>query len=269
MKKLSLPFLLMSILLSTLLPLATAAQDDSARQATSSSMRLFHAFIEDATIVDNQWWEGWAEYSKGNDDDVDMFIIHGMAAFQPWEHFELGATAGFGSSSANDDRQDGSGATDLDIWGKYHFGRGGDATEFAAGGVLTVPTGDDAAGLGYDAFSFSVFGSARHRYERFIISAHAGVRLNGDGQIRGVEHDGELSPMVGVGLFYPHSDEVTFVAEATFESERFNDMDSDLRLLGGVNWHLSNRGIVRGAVAIGLTDGAPDAQLLLGYAVNF
>ena len=267
MKKLSLPFLLISILLSALLPMAAVAQDNSAQQRTSSSMRLFHAFIEDATVVDNQWWEGWAEYSEG--DDVDMFIVRGAAAFQPWENVELGATVGFGSSSASDGGTDGSGATDLDILGKYHFGRSGNATEFAAGGVITVPTGDDTAGLGYDAFSISAFGSVRHRYQRFIMSGHAGVRVNGDGQYRSDELSGELSPMLGVGLFYPHSDELAFVAEATFESERFEHMDSDLRLLGGVNWHLSNRGIMRGAVAIGLTDGAPDAQLLLGYAVNF
>ena len=94
---------------------------------------LGHSFIEDATIVDNQWWEGWLEYSEG--EHVDMFILHGVAAFQPWEDFELGATVGFGSSSAAGAIPDGSGATDLDIWGKYHFGEEGGNTEFAAGGV--------------------------------------------------------------------------------------------------------------------------------------
>jgi hypothetical protein len=267
MKKMRIPFLLTSILLSALLPVAAADPADDSQKATSSSMRLFHAFIEDATVVDNQWWEARADYSAG--DHLDMFILRGTAAFRPWENVELGATVGFGSSSADIDLPDGSGATDLDVWGKYHFGGGGDSTEFAVGSVLTVPTGDDTAGLGFDAFSLSGFGSLRHRYQRFIISAHAGVRINGDGQIFGTELDGELSPMIGVGLFYPHSDAVTFVGEASFESERFNGIESDLRLLGGVNWSVSNRGILRGAVSVGLTDGAPDAQLLLGYAANF
>jgi hypothetical protein len=267
MKKLPIRFILTTILLTALLPAAAFAQSDSPQPATSSSMRLFHAFIEDATVVDNQWWEGWAEYSERT--GLDTFLVRGIAAFQPWENVELGATVGFGSSSTEGELLDGSGATDLDLWGKYHFGGGGDSTEFAAGGVVTVPTGDDTAGLGYDAFSFGVFGAMRHRYERWILSAHAGIRVNGDGQMFGVPLDGELSPMIGVGLFYPHSDEVTFVVEGNFETERFDGIDSDLRLLGGVNWRLSNRGILRSAVAIGLTDGAPDAQLLLGYAVNF
>ena len=45
--------------------------------------------------------------------------------------------------------------------------------------------------------------------------------------------------------------------------------DSDTRLLGGINWRLANRGMFRGAVALGLDDGAPDFQLLLGYAHEF
>jgi hypothetical protein len=267
MKKRYILFLIASILLSALLPMTAAAQAEETKSTTSSSMRLFHGFIEDATIADNQWWEGWLEYSAG--EAVDIFLLRGVAAFQPWDSFELGATVGFGSSSADGEIPDGSGATDLDIWGKYHFSKGGGATEFAAGGVITVPTGDDTAGLGYDAFSIAAFGSVRHRYETLILTAHAGARINGDGQIFGVDVDGELSPMLGVGFFYPHSDEVTFIAEANFESERFDGMGSDLRLLGGVNWRLSNRGILRSAVGVGLTDGAPDAQLILGYAVNF
>jgi len=267
MKKLYIPSLIASILLSIVLPITASAQAEGSKVATSSSYRLFHGFIEDATIVDNQWWEGWLEYAEG--EHVDMFLLRGVAAFQPWENFELGATVGFGSSSASGLLPDGSGATDLDIWGKYHFDGGGDATEFAAGGVITVPTGDDTAGLGYDAFSIAAFGSVRHRYERTILSAHAGVRINGDGGIFLTELDGEISPMLGVGFFYPHSDEVTFIAEASFESERFDGADSDLRVLGGINWRLTNRGILRSAVGVGLTDGAPDAQLILGYAVNF
>jgi hypothetical protein len=266
MKKLTIRFVLTTILLTALLPAAAFAQSEASKPVTSSSMRLFHGFIEDATVVDNQWWEAWAEYSEG--EGLDTFLIRGIAAFQPWENIELGATVGFGNSSADGGGLDGSGATDLDLWGKYHFGGGG-STEFAAGAVVTVPTGDDTAGLGFDAFSFGAFGSMRQRYERWILSAHAGVRVNGDGQIFGIPLDGELSPMIGFGLFYPHSDEVTFVVEGSFESERFDGIDSDLRLLGGVNWRLSNRGILRSAVAVGLTDGAPDAQLLLGYAVNF
>ena len=97
MKMPRIPFLMMSILLASLMPLAAAAQTDSSKPVTSSSMRLFHAFIEDATVVDNQWWEGWAEYSEG--EHLDMFILRGMAAFQPWEKVELGATVGFGVAS--------------------------------------------------------------------------------------------------------------------------------------------------------------------------
>ena len=84
-----------------------------------------------------------------------------------------------------------------------------------------------------------------------------------------VEVDGKTSPLVGAGMIFPQSDRVTFVAELTFEGERFEGADSDVRVLGGLNWRLHNRGMVRGAVAFGLTDGAPDLQLIGGYAWTF
>lgn len=254
-----------------LLPLVAAAQTTGDAPVTSGSDRLFLAFAEDATVVGGQWWEGQLEYADW--DVVDAMILRGVAAFQPWERWELGARIGFGDTDASGPRSDGSGATDLDVWGKYHLGQTGDATEFALGGLATVPTGDDAAGLGYDSFAVEGFGSLRHRFPEWILSVQAGVRFNGDGQIFAgegqVDLDGKTSPVVGLGAIYPVSDQVSLVAEARFEGERFDGGDSDVRALGGVNWRGFNRGMIRGAVSVGLADGAPDVQLLAGYAVSF
>jgi len=261
--------LLVSILLAV--PLSALAQDDPAARATSSTDRLFQAFIQEAAVVQNQWWEGQFEYSDGG--AVDVFLLRGVVAFQPWKRWEMGARVGFGNTDTPAGIADGTGATDLDAWAKYYLGKSGEATEFAAGGWVTVPTGDDAAGLGMDAFSIGGFGSLRHRFERVILSVHAGVRFNGDGQMfedqLRIDLNGKTSPSVGAGLIFPQSDRVTFVAEANFEGARFDGGDSDVRVLGGVNWRMFNRGMFRGAVAIGLSDGAPDAQLLAAYAWTF
>ena len=45
--------------------------------------------------------------------------------------------------------------------------------------------------------------------------------------------------------------------------------EDDARLLGGVNWRPLARGTIRAAVSVGLTDGAPDAAIVAGYAVAF
>lgn len=257
---------------SALIPCAALILATSAAMAqstaTSSTDRLFLNFIEDATVADDQWWEGQVEYQDG--EIADAALIRGVVAFQPVSHLEVGGRVGFGNTDAPASFPDGTGATDLDAWAKYYFDRGDGANEWAVGAVVTVPTGDDTAGLGTDAFSLGFFGSVRHRFDRILFTGKLGLRINGDAQIFGLpERDGEVSLSVGAGVIVPWSDAVSFVGEANFEGERFDGFDEDVRVLGGINWRLGNRGILRPALGLGLTDGAPDAQILLGYAATF
>jgi hypothetical protein len=241
---------------------ATAAQP----RQTGATDRLFLSFAEEATLVDRQWWEGQAEFLDGS--GFDARILRGVAAFQPWDQIEFGGRVGFGSTSTTT-LPEGSGATDLDLWAKYHFGAGG-KTEFAVGAVATIPTGDDAVGLGYDSFAFGAFGSFRHRSKRFVFTGNLGVNTNGGGQVFGTNLSGETSFIGGFGMLIPTGGRVTFVGEARYESERFDGFDSDSRLLGGVNLGVGKGGgVFRAALAVGLTDGAPDGQLIVGYAATF
>jgi len=235
---------------------------------TSSADRLFLSFIEDATVVENQWWEGRFEYLDG--DRIEITALNGVVAFQPWDRWELGGRVGFADSDISGALSplSGSGATDLDAWVKYWF-QGSEQTEFAVGSVLTIPTGDDSAGLGFDSFGVSGFGTLRYRLKRMILSFNAGIRFNGDGKIFGIEVDGETSAMLGGAVIFPLADQITLVGEFDFETERIDGADDDFRLLGGLNWRLFNRGMLRGALGVGLSDGAPDWQLLIGYAANF
>jgi hypothetical protein len=111
----------------------------------------------------------------------------------------------------------------------------------------------------------------RLMYEKGFISASVGVRLNGDGQFRGpgTNLDGKTSVTGGFGWLFPISEQVTFVAEGDFESKRFEGIDSKARVLGGINLRVANRGLVRLAIVGGLTDAAPDLQVLGGYAFHF
>ncbi len=80
---------------------------------------------------------------------------------------------------------------------------------------------------------------------------------------------GKTAPAAGVAVVHPLGDDMVLVGEAWFEGERFEGSDADTRLLGGVNWNLGVVGALRFALAGGLSDGAPDLQLLAGYAVHF
>jgi hypothetical protein len=259
--------LLFALIFGVCAGLAQAQSSPGVARPTSSSDRLFLGFAEDATVVDGQWWEGQVE--AADSDAVDAQLLRAVIAFQPWMDIEIGGRVGFGNTDMPSG-MDGSGATDLDVWGKYHLG-GNDETEFSVGGMITVPTGDETAGLGQDAFGGSAFGSLRHRLQRFILSGQAGLRFNGDGRVAGdtEDRDGETSPMAGVGLLFPFSDNVTGVAEARWEDARLDGLENDSRILGGINWRPAGRGTLRGAVAFGLSDGAPDTELMFGYATIF
>jgi len=270
MRNSRLPVFLLLLAFFVWLPVAAQTDPPQADSNTTpragATDRLFLSFAEEATLVDRQWWEGQLELQDGN--GFDATILNVVAAFQPWAQVEFGGRVGFGDTSRPGLLADGSGATDLDLWAKYHFGSG-EKTEFAAGGVATVPTGDDAVGLGLDAFSFGAFGSLRHRGERFTFHGNIGLSGNGDGSVFGLNLNGETSFTAGAGVLIPTNGRLTFVGEARFESERFSGFDSDTRLLGGINLGAGKGGVFRAALALGLTDGAPDGQLIAGYAATF
>jgi hypothetical protein len=250
-------------------PDTTAASGSTAKtRPTSGSDRFYLAFVEDATVVDRQWWEGqlsYADFDRGK-----TIALVGVVAFQPWVDWEIGGSVGFGDTSIDGTGLDGSGATDLDIYAKYHLGGGGD-NEFGVGGVITVPTGDETAGLGSDAFGGSAFGAYRRRMKRAIFAAHAGVQFNGSGRrfAETADRDGETAAQVGFGVIYPFSDNVSGVAEFDFRDGRLEGDKANSQLLGGVNWRVGGRGTIRGALSFGLADGAPDFAVVGGYAAVF
>ena len=261
--------LLPLLLLSTTATLAQqTAPSGSASTSTSSLDRLFINFIEDATIVDEQRWEGWFQYEDG--DAVDISAAYGTAAFQLWTNTEVGGRVGFGKTDVDGTDLDGTGATDLDLWGKYYWNLGDRGTEIAAGAILTVPTGDDAAGLGFDAFAVKGFVAGRFALEALILTGTLGVQANESGRIfDSVDIDGESSFTLGGGVIVPWSDAFSIVGELSWKTQRFEDFEDDARLLGGLNLRLSDRGMLRPAVGIGLEDGAPDYMFLIGYAHSF
>ncbi len=230
--------------------------------------RLFLNFIEDATIVHRQWWEGQLEYSDA--DVVDSMLLRGVVAFQPVPSLEVGGRVGFGTTDTSAGYSEGTGATDMDVWGKYYFDTPAGGTEFAAGAIATIPTGDDTAGLGYDAFSIGGFGSLRYKAKRMTLTGKVGLRVNGDGSYLGSgDIDGETSASAGAGVIWPWNARFGLVGEINYEDGRFDGADADSRFLAGIQWHLGDKALLRSAATFGLSDGAPDFQLLVGYAHVF
>lgn len=267
-----LPRLATALAIAAMLSLPALAQAPAPRAKSSagpSSDRLFLAFAEDPTLADRQWWEFRAEWADGSSDlPIDYLIGRINVAIQPIQQLEIGGTVGFGSTDTPPSIPDGSGATDLDVWGKWNFGGSG-STTFAAGAVVTIPTGDDTAGLGTDAFAVKGFGSIRHEFDEVIFVGHVGLRKTQDGSILGVPIDGKTSASASGAVLFPVAPSVTLVGEALVETNRFEGFDDVIQVLGGVDWKPAGAGVIRGALALGLSDGAPDVQLFAGYAFIF
>ncbi len=253
---------------------AVAASPLAAQSSrTPTTDRLFLGFAKDATLADQQWWEGQLVVTDQN--DLDTVVAKLVMAIRPIDRFEFGGTVGFGDSDLPTPSNDleGTGATDLELWGKYALGSLEDGSDLAVGLTVTVPTGDDTAGLGRDSFVIGAFFSSRKAMEGFDLVGHVGANFHGDGRIFGVDLDGKVSAELGIGFIFPMSDTISLVAEGQLETDQYKNAgdfgDTDTRILGGVDWKLGANGMFRGSLALGLTDGAPDTQLSLGYAARF
>jgi len=170
---------------TTAKPAATAA-------SAEMSDRLFLAFAQDAAVVKSQWWEGQIGYTDGSKGiPTDAWVLRGVVAFRPVKTLEVGGNFGIGNTNASGNRPDGTGATDLQAYGKWVFVDGAPNTDFAAGLLITIPTGDDTVGLGFNSFASQAFGSVRYRLENIVVlGGHVGLCLNGDGQYQGEELSG-------------------------------------------------------------------------------
>jgi len=239
-------------------------------QTYPGSDRLVLAYAEDAVLVADQRWELQVEVADFDVVDRTVARVQGAIQLPQLDGVEFGGRVGLGSVDNPPGVSDDSGVTDLDAWTKFMFRTNKDGTtDYAAGFVVTLPVGDDRAGLGQDALRSKFFGSVRRALPWGVVSGHVGLRLNEAGRIGGVRRDGEIAPGLGAALILPRTPNITVIVEAMVEGESFDGVGTDARLLAGVNWRLREVVTLRFAAAAGLADGAPDSQLLVGYSVDF
>jgi hypothetical protein len=229
--------------------------------------RLFLAFFQDSVVVEHQHWEGRLELANAEAIDTILSRFVGAWQFNAVDRVEWGASLALGSSDTA--LGEDSGITDLDLSAKLYLGEGFGGLEWSAGGIMTLPVGDEEAGLGQDALSTLTYGAVRRNYLWGTLAAHVGFRFTENGRIGGVPLEGRISGEGGVAVIYPVGFDVNLIGELTIEGARFEQLDTGSRLLAGVNWSLSETVLLRGALSVGLADGSPDSGLLLGLATDF
>ena len=231
--------------------------------------RLYLAFVEDVPHL--EWLRFEANLGVAFFDAADAMGSEFLAAWAPrsLSRVELGARAGVVRVDF-DSGDEATGPTDLEAWARYHFGtRGARGIQLSAGALLTLPTGDEDTGSSFDALRSAWFVAGRLGVGQVTISAHAGLRFNEDAEIGSTRLDGVVAPFVGGAVLWPLREDLVLVSELRFEAKRFEGAEADARLLVGATWKRFEPGMFRFALATGLSDGAPDAQLLAGYAFVF
>ena len=238
---------------------AAAGPGTGAGAAGRDARRLFQRFAEDAAVVPGGWTEGQFVYSDLDDGDSNQFL-GGLFAFKVGDQVEAGLRLGYARQDASP-RPNGSGLSDIDLYGKYRLH--GSAGRCALGGLVKAPTGDEAEGLGTGATDVEGFVGCRADLQAVTVVGNAGVRYNGNPDPP--LPDSEASVLLGGGLILPTGQRSSFVIEVTYETQRLDGAGADSRLTLGYQGVARGPGFgVRGAVAMPLTAGAPDWQIIFG-----
>ena len=232
-----------------------AAQERTSAAYTSTSdlgdVRPFQAWITDATFTRGVDIE--PELRFQDFDGASVLVAGARAAVWASDDLEAGGQWGFASI----DPENGDGETGLRDLGAYARYRLPVQAEFdaAVGAAFTLPVGSEDVRAGN--FDFRGFGALRYDVD-------GNLTLIGSAGLESVEfgNDRELGLFLGGGTIVPITEELATIAELNLSTA------TDVaRLTGGLDYELPPGGHLRGAIALGLDDDAPNFELILGFAI--
>jgi hypothetical protein len=231
-------------------------------QNGTSNVHLFQSFLYDAPIATRPYAEGGLTYN--NWDGGTSILIGAQGGYGLNEKIEIGARLGFQSWSF--EGADGtSGITDITAVGRYNIVNSSSPTKISAGAMLTLPVGSEDIGQG--RMNFGGFGALRHALDSGIeITANVGLFFlemeEFNQRTFEVETTHKTAINIGAGVIYPLNDKMSIVGE-------FNTMSEVeyTALSCGINYKMG-KGCLRGAIALGLSDGAPDFAIIGGYLIT-
>ncbi len=232
-------------------------------------VRPFMSFIQDAAVAGRAYGE--AQFAYADFEGGSSIGLGAQGTYRLMPLLEGGARFAF--SSVDPDAGEGeSGLVDADVWVRYTLSET-PQLRVVAGGMLNLPIGSEDLGEG--TFDLEGFGALRYAMTKGVILGHFGLRINADKEKEietpygSGEVDRELQVLFGGGILYPVNEAVTLTGEFTFVSSEIEDGDSGLQLTPGVDYEMASGLKIRGALALGLSDGAPNLVLMAGVAKNF
>lgn len=239
-------------------------------QNLKENIHLFQSYFYDSPITKAIYVDAGLQFATQSYGpyDASTFEIGGKGGYPVNEKLEIRSGLSFVSVSA--DGADGqSGLSDLAVYGNYKLSQN-KTTQFSAGGMLTLPIGSED--VGYSNLNFGGFGAVRHALDNGLVltgtlglifyeTVETDINWETGDYSEETKHESYLN--IGFGTIYQMNQQLDLVGELTFRSE------GDYMLLsGGGDYKMSN-GRLRGALGLGLDDGAPDFLLMGSYQLRF
>lgn len=231
-------------------------------------------FIGDAALVRSTWLEARADYADWGDGGRDTAAM-GIVAFNIADKVELGGNFGYMDRVRSEDQIlfgerlnsdiSNNGFSDVNVYGKMIWGK--PTHPWAAGFLVKFPTADENEFLGSGAADYQLFVASRRPSTKSAWIWNAAVRFNGDPDIAGAG-SGKTSVAAAGGLILKMSYSWTFMAEARYETRRYDGGNNYFALMPTFDFRPTENLALRLGVALGLADGAPNEEYSFGFVFH-
>lgn len=232
----------------------------------ANNVHLFQSYFYDAPITKAGYGQGgltFADFEYSN-----SFSLGVMGGYPINDKIEAGAQLHY--ISVSPDEGDGeSGISDLGVFGRYNL-YNQNQTNLSVGAMATLPIGEEK--IGQSKLNFGAFGAVRHGLNNgmtlvgtiglmFFEKKEFEINFLTGKTKEKTSYDNYLN--LGFGTIYQVNSQLNIIGELSMQTE-FDYM----MLSGGADYKLSS-GHLRGALGIGLDDGAPDLMIMGGYQISF
>ncbi|MBN1781601.1 transporter [bacterium] len=221
-------------------------------QTATDKVRLFQSYLLDTPISKTNHVQPGLNYGSYDGFSITEVGAHGGYGLN--EDIELLGKINFVNFSV--DGGDGeSGLSDLTVVARYKLSENKE-NAFSAGGLITLPFGKEE--IGYGNMNFGGYAAVRHSLKK-------GMVVTGNFAMMFVEQgdDRDTSMEISSGLIYPKDKKMNIVGEFVIKS------DYDYMMIScGVDYLMKSGARLRGALGLGLDDGAPDMAITAGYLMT-
>ncbi len=235
-------------------PVASNARPAHTTTSDLDDVRLFQAWMMDSPVTPGFDLEPFFDWD--NDDNFNVVSGGARAALWITDAIEAGGQLSFSNlSPAFGDGQ--SGINDIMAYGRYKLGIADDRLEVSLGATADLPVGK--AEVGGETFDFTFFAAGRaHLSNGIDVTANVGIESRETPALDTREN----GLLVGAGAIIPMTSEVATVVELQVGTA----LDY-MAASGGLDYELPPGGHLRGALVLGLDNGAPDFGVQFALAL--